>query len=122
MLIHNAEHGIEILCKIETYPIELKEYEDTRRLVQNARRWVRMTWLQNNIQPTQAKESWHYKLLIETGYIKTTVMTTFGNMKIEIPMPEESKKMGMKKFAEMEEKTDAYLAIEYGIEIPEESA
>ena len=49
-----------------------------------------------------------------------TLDGSFGNMKIEIPMPEESKKMGMKKFAEMEEKTDAYLAIEYGIEIPEE--
>ena len=79
-----------------------------------------MTWLQNNIQPPQSKESWHYKLLIECGYVKGTVMTTIGPMKIELPMPMERKKLGLIKFAEMEEKTDAYLAMEYGIEIPDE--
>ena len=119
ILAHNEHHAAQMLSEIESWPVEIKVYEDQRRLIQNGRRWARMTWLQNNVQPPLSKESWHYKLMIETGYVKNTVMTQFGTMKIEIPIPMESKKLGIKRFAEMEEKTDAYLATEYGIEIPD---
>ena len=82
-----------------------------------------MKWLEDFATDTDGrrlkKESWHYKLLIETGYVAGSVPFKLGGGRLEVPVPASSSKMGRAEFSEMEEKTDALLVTEYNIQIPE---
>lgn len=121
-------HGFIDNC-IREHPhqieVRIDEYDPKRTVDQNSRRWARMAWLEDCAQDSDGrrlrKESWHYKTLIETGYIAGSVPFKLGGVRIEVPVPASSAKMGRAEFAEMEDKTDALLATEYGVTIPEVS-
>jgi len=109
--------------KDKLYCVTVAEDDPKRTTEQNARHWARMQWLEDNAKWKGrhiSRESWHYTLLVETGFIEGVVERHVDGLGwIEIPLAERTHSMGKRRFKDMEDGIDLYLAEKLGIAIPD---
>lgn len=118
---HIADEGnIKRLVQIISGPVRdgmvltvtVIPYEKKRTLPQNDRMWVLLTEISANCVDERgnrlAKESWHFKLRIEFGYIDGTIEINVGGVPTEIPRPKSSTRFTVQEMSDYQTQLEVY--------------
>src|SRR5690606_7746340 len=114
--LRNGHSAVEAAYRESINPVEvvIGEYDPTRSSEQNRLYWALMTQIERRAADDDGvqhpKEWWHYKLRVELGYADGTIEIKTGGIRVEIPYPKSTTKMGKREFSEYYTKVEAWAA------------
>ena len=100
--------------KDKLYEVIVREHDPKRSGEQNRLYWALMQEISRHAKDDDGKqhsaEWWAYKLRVDLGYSDGTIELQAGKMRVEVPYPKSTTKMGIREFSELYSRIETWAA------------